>query len=137
MAKAKKTKTIKKLASKKTKTKIAPAENIASAEVGEFWTKFENDLYNNPEEYKKFPLDYNNVQFQGHLKNISCFKKNGNDSVDLFADDRPWFAKAWSKVTDTYKSAADYAWFNPVKTFFIMIGVVFAVSIVTSAIKRL
>lgn len=142
---AKKTKTTtKKLVSKKTKSvKPLPPpalEDIAN-DAKKFWQKFENDLHTDSTKYgkhdKKFPLDYHNVQFQGYFKNLHKDCTKDFDSIDLLADDRPWIVKAWSKVYGAYKSAADYAWENPIKTFFIIAGIVFTISTVSSCIHRL
>lgn len=134
---AKKTKTTKKLASKKTRTKKPVQTPITDKDAKEFWTKFENDLYTNPiKTEKKFPLDYHNVQFQGYFKNLGKDSTKKFDSIDLFADDRPWFVKAWGKVIEAYRSATDYAWENPVKTFFIIVGAVFTMSVVSSCVQK-
>lgn len=92
-----------------------------------------------PHDSKSIPLNYSSIDFNGHFKKQIDFTNENSkvsDSIDLFADDRPWFVKAWGKVIEAYRSATDYAWENPVKTFFIIVGAVFTMSVVSSCVQK-
>ena len=133
MAIKNKTNTKKKPITKKVAKSSKPKSKIDNGPKN-FWKEFEVNLHSQVDEIEKatkteqpYVVTNSPIDFNGYFK---CPVKKYE------INPTPWIIVQAKKAVRWYKDAADYTWNNPVKSFFIIAGIVFTAATASSIIHK-